>query len=160
MASDGKDRGTMAAMFTSKENAETLIAEKKLDVVLANHNTPEQVVRSGSTEGINSALQVFKIAGIRGQKLTVGGAFHSPLMADSTEPFAEFVKGMKWNKLEKSVYANTTGTKYPTSGTEGQNLLSSNLFLSEICGSDPQYVRRRCTPLYRSWPWWSTYRSC
>lgn len=54
---------------------------KGLVVVPANYNSPGQVVISGSKEGIDAACPLMQEAGAkRALPLTVGGAFHSPLM--------------------------------------------------------------------------------
>ena len=47
----------------------------------ANYNSPGQIVISGSVEGIDQAIEKLNAAGAkRALKLSVGGAFHSPLM--------------------------------------------------------------------------------
>ncbi len=53
-------------------------------VVPANFNAPGQVVISGELAGVERAMALAKDAGARRAiKLTVSGAFHSPLMADA-----------------------------------------------------------------------------
>ncbi len=55
-------------------------------VVPANYNTPNQMVISGSVQGIDIAIRKLKeIAGVHAIKLPVGGAFHSPLMKGAKE---------------------------------------------------------------------------
>ncbi|MDD4923136.1 MAG: ACP S-malonyltransferase, partial [Bacteroidales bacterium] len=74
---------TMAAILgLSDEVVETVCASITDEVVVpANYNCPGQVVISGSNEGIDLACQKLTEAGAkRALKLSVGGAFHSPLM--------------------------------------------------------------------------------
>jgi malonyl CoA-acyl carrier protein transacylase len=56
-------------------------------VAVGNHNSPTQVVLSGSADGLDRARERLKAAGIRSTRLRVAGAFHSPLMASAVEPF-------------------------------------------------------------------------
>ncbi|MGA2872611.1 MAG: ACP S-malonyltransferase [Candidatus Dormibacteria bacterium] len=57
--------------------------------VVANDNSPGQLVVSGSHTGISRVGELAKAAGARKVvPLNVGGAFHSPLMADSARTFA------------------------------------------------------------------------
>ncbi|MGH9023686.1 MAG: ACP S-malonyltransferase [Acidimicrobiia bacterium] len=53
---------------------------------LANDNAPGQVVIAGTPEGLEAACQAARLAGVRKViPLAVGGAFHTPLMADAAE---------------------------------------------------------------------------
>jgi [acyl-carrier-protein] S-malonyltransferase len=82
MHAAGQERpGTMAALLgPSDDDVEALCAEAG-DVWPANFNCPAQVVASGSAEGIERLLALASQRGVRGTRLQVGGAFHSPLMA-------------------------------------------------------------------------------
>ncbi len=58
-------------------------------VVLANHNSPNQVAISGTPEAVAAAGEALKAAGAkRVIPLNVSGAFHSPLLADAGREFA------------------------------------------------------------------------
>lgn len=73
---------TMAAILgLEDEVVEKACAEIQSVVVPANYNSPGQIVISGSIEGIDQAIEKLTAAGAkRALKLSVGGAFHSPLM--------------------------------------------------------------------------------
>jgi [acyl-carrier-protein] S-malonyltransferase len=64
-------------------------------VVVANYNAPGQVVISGSEAGLEAVSPKLEAAGAkRLVRLTVSGAFHSPLMAKAAEVFAA-----AWQKI-------------------------------------------------------------
>lgn len=65
-------------------------------VVVANDNAPGQVVISGAADAVARANAALKAAGAaRVLPLSVGGAFHSPLMAPPAERFAVRIDGAK-----------------------------------------------------------------
>lgn len=74
--------GTMAAVLGLEDEAvEKVCGEIEGIVVPANYNCPGQLVISGSVPGIEAAVEKLKEAGARKAiVLSVGGAFHSPLM--------------------------------------------------------------------------------
>jgi [acyl-carrier-protein] S-malonyltransferase len=83
--------GTMLAILGSDPDAvNTLIEEWQQRGVIANanDNAPGQVVISGDVETLQAAAPGFRALGARVMDLPVGGAFHSPLMADAEEAFA------------------------------------------------------------------------
>lgn len=76
---------TMAAVLAlDDKTVEQICAEVTTEghvVVAANYNSPGQIVISGSTDGIAIACERMLAAGARrALPLSVGGAFHSPLM--------------------------------------------------------------------------------
>jgi [acyl-carrier-protein] S-malonyltransferase len=76
-------------------------------VVAANYNCPGQLVISGSIEGINKACELLKAAGAkRALVLSVGGAFHSPLMEPARKELAEAIMNTKFNDPICPVYQN------------------------------------------------------
>jgi [acyl-carrier-protein] S-malonyltransferase len=54
----------------------------------ANHNSPTQVVLGGSAALIEDARRIARSRGLRAMVLPVRGAFHTPLMQSTREPFA------------------------------------------------------------------------
>lgn len=78
-------------------------------VVPANYNCPGQLVISGSTKGIEIAIQRMKEAGAkRALALPVGGAFHSPLMEPAKIELAAAVEATVFNTPTCPVYQNFT----------------------------------------------------
>jgi [acyl-carrier-protein] S-malonyltransferase len=74
--------GTMAAILGLPDDIIESVCRGIEDIVVpANYNSPGQLVISGSVEGINKAVEALNAAGAkRAIVLSVGGAFHSPLM--------------------------------------------------------------------------------
>jgi [acyl-carrier-protein] S-malonyltransferase len=77
-------------------------------LALANFNTPEQTVISGTTELVARAGQLAKTAGARVVPLKVSGAWHSPLMAGAYQDFAAFLANCRFNPPRLPIYLNTT----------------------------------------------------
>ena len=127
MASLSGDLGTMLAVSGDRKDIEALLAKDKVDVVVANHNSPKQVVLSGTVAGIEHAAQVLSAAKITNKRLNVGAAFHSPLVAPAEIPFSECVKKVKWQQPRCVVYSNTTAKPYPETAVKCQKTLSRQL---------------------------------
>ena len=127
MTSGEADHGSMLAVAAESDRVQTLIQKHELDLVVANHNAPRQVVLSGVTDEIHRAAAILSDEGIRAKQLPVSTAFHSPLVAEAAAPFAGHIKGVKLKKSAVSVYANTTGARYPTTPAAARKVLSKQL---------------------------------
>jgi malonyl CoA-acyl carrier protein transacylase len=57
-------------------------------LVIANDNSPQQVVLSGARAALPDAVRHAKDLGLRAMELDVTGAFHSPMMATAVPAFA------------------------------------------------------------------------
>jgi [acyl-carrier-protein] S-malonyltransferase len=76
-------------------------------VVPANYNSPGQIVISGSNEGIDKAIEVLKEKGAkRALKLSVGGAFHSPLMEPARVELEQAINATIFHRPICPVYQN------------------------------------------------------
>lgn len=76
-------------------------------VVAANYNSPGQIVISGSIAGIDAAVEKLTAAGAkRAIKLSVGGAFHSPLMEPARLELADAIQQTPFSKPFCPVYQN------------------------------------------------------
>jgi [acyl-carrier-protein] S-malonyltransferase len=102
--------GTMAAVLALDEaRVESICKEIESEtgevLVPANYNCPGQVVISGTLKGIEMGCERMKAAGARRAViLSVGGAFHSPLM----EPAREELKAA----IEKTTFYNPSCPVY------------------------------------------------
>jgi [acyl-carrier-protein] S-malonyltransferase len=78
-------------------------------IALANFNTPEQTVISGSPEMVARAGNLAKAEGGRVIPLKVSGAWHSPLMEGADEDFAAFLARLDFKAPRLPIYLNATG---------------------------------------------------
>ncbi|MBI5597820.1 MAG: SDR family NAD(P)-dependent oxidoreductase [Elusimicrobia bacterium] len=127
MAAGGGDKGAMLAALAPLAEIEKVLAEEKLDVVLANRNAPEQGVLSGSKEAVAKAARALDARGIRNTMLPVAAAFHSSLVSDAKGPLREGLSPMPLKKGAFPVYANTTAGLYPDGEDAAKDLLSGQL---------------------------------
>jgi [acyl-carrier-protein] S-malonyltransferase len=122
--------GSMAAIIGL--DAETVMvlcseAQEKGIVQPANYNSPQQIVISGSIEGVRYAMELAQTAGARRViELPVSGAFHSPLMASAVDDFGKKLQAMDIRQVKIPVYANVTAARV-SSTEEIQNLLHHQL---------------------------------
>ncbi len=103
--------GAMAAVIgLAPERLEELLAPllQAGPLALANFNTPEQTVVSGSIEMVAKAQEAARGAGARVVPLKVSGAWHSPLMAGASEDFAAFLSTLEFRVPRLPVYLNAT----------------------------------------------------
>lgn len=104
--------GTMAAVVGLDDEIVENVCNGIKDsiVVPANYNCPGQLVISGTKEGIELVSPLLKEAGAkRVLPLSVGGAFHSPLMEPARIELAEAINETKFNQGICPVYQNVTG---------------------------------------------------
>lgn len=101
---------TMAAIIgLDDEIVEKICGEIDEIVVPANFNCPGQLVISGSFKGIDLACEKLTEAGAkRAIKLSVGGAFHSPLMEPARAELAEAINSTHFSTPVCPVYQNVT----------------------------------------------------
>ena len=116
----------MAAILgLDDKTVEEVCASIKEVVVPANYNSPGQIVISGSNEGIDKAIEILKEKGAkRAIKLSVGGAFHSPLMEPARLELEEAIKNTTFSKPVCPVYQNVNASPSIDPGIIKSNLVS------------------------------------
>lgn len=129
--------GGMLAVGAPLTQVEAAIKEMAVDLVIANHNSPNQVVLSGRIPEIDRATELFSQRKLRGKKLQVAAAFHSPLVARASHAFRPELEEVEFAPSQMPVYANSTATEYPTDPHAARDLLASQLartvnFVNEI----------------------------
>jgi len=99
---------TMAAILGLEDMLVQQICEETPGIVVAaNYNCPGQVVISGETIAVELAAETCKKAGAkRAIILSVGGAFHSPLMEPAFDLFSSAVENVPFKKPMVPVYQN------------------------------------------------------
>jgi [acyl-carrier-protein] S-malonyltransferase len=113
MQAAGEQRpGTMSALLgVDAEDAAAICDQaREGDVLLvANENSPQQVVISGSVAAVERAEAICAGRRIRAVRLKVAGAFHSPLMEPAVAPLAEAIDATPFGAPRFPVAANVTG---------------------------------------------------
>ncbi len=127
MAEGEGDRGSMLAVSAELEIVEKFIKDEKLDLVIANHNAPKQIVLSGATDQIEKAVALCKQQKLSATQLPVSAAFHSKFVAGAEKPFAKTLAEIKLNQGTMAVLSNTTANEYPDNEDEVRQLLAGQL---------------------------------
>ncbi len=120
-----KVESTMAAIVGMEDVLVEEICEGIMEevVVPANYNCPGQLVISGSTKGIEKAVEKLKEAGAkRAIILPVGGAFHSPLMEPARAELEEAISATNFHTPSCPIYQNVDATR-----TSDPDLIQMNL---------------------------------
>lgn len=117
---------TMAAVLAlPDEKVEEICASIDGVVVPANYNCPGQLVISGSNEAIDEACAKLLEAGAkRALKLSVGGAFHSPLMEPAKQELAAAIEAAPFAKPVCPVYQNVDAKPYANPAKIKENLIA------------------------------------
>lgn len=102
--------GMRAVLGLSIETIQKVINEYSGEgvVTTANHNTPEQVVISGSFNALDAVGKLLGEAGGKVIPLNVSVANHSPLVAQAVPDFAQFMADICFNKPTIPVYFNVS----------------------------------------------------
>jgi malonyl CoA-acyl carrier protein transacylase len=106
--------GGMAAIIGLEAEAVLKVLQDHAvtDVVIANYNSHTQVVISGSQASVQAAQVGLEQAGAMVIPLKVSGAFHSPLMQQAKEVFAEFLSHFQFSPAQMPVIANLSAKPY------------------------------------------------
>jgi [acyl-carrier-protein] S-malonyltransferase len=117
---------SMAAIIGLDDKVvEETCAEINEIVVPANYNCPGQIVISGSTEGVEKAIEILKAKGAKmAVKLAVGGAFHSPVMEPARVELEKAIHNTHFHKPVCPIYQNVTGRPSSTPAEIKANLVA------------------------------------
>lgn len=111
-SADPDGNGTMVAVIGLDYNVVCEVCEY-VDgtVVVANHNSPLQMVISGEKGAVTKAGEILKERGAkRVIALKVSGAFHSPMMESVKGQFASVVENITVSDAQIPVYANVSAS--------------------------------------------------
>jgi [acyl-carrier-protein] S-malonyltransferase len=105
-----KRPGTMAAIIgLERSDVEALCREASRDevAVVANINSPGQIVISGNPNAIERSMAAAQARGARKvMPLNVSGAFHSPLIAEAQSELVEYIKSFEFRDAGMGVVCN------------------------------------------------------
>jgi acyl transferase domain-containing protein/NADPH:quinone reductase-like Zn-dependent oxidoreductase/acyl carrier protein len=100
--------GGMVSVHSAADVVEPLLSGYP-DVALAAINTPRLCVVSGGSRSLAAIVGKLAEQRIRTEPLAVSHAFHSPLMAEIAEAFAEGIAGIEYAEPERTLISNVTG---------------------------------------------------
>lgn len=122
--------GTMASIM-GLPLADCEAVAKEAGCEVANLNTPEQTVLSGSQETIEKACQLAEAKGAkRAMVLKVGGAFHSTLMRDAKEDLEKALAATQIRAPKNTFIPNATAQK--TANPEDIRSLLAKQLMSSV----------------------------
>ena len=105
--------GGMTAVRAREDNRDA-IAEVAAanEVAIANDNAPDQLVLSGAVDALDRVEAELRERGVRGKRLPVAGAFHSPLMQPAVEPFRAVVTEIEFGEPRVPVMSCVTAAPF------------------------------------------------
>lgn len=101
---DSAAGGMMAALMNFDREQLEIVLSQTQDVVLANDNSPAQVVISGTPEAVRAVMT--KVKAKRAIPLRTSGAFHSPLMAAAAAEFQDVLELVEFQSATLPILSN------------------------------------------------------
>lgn len=92
MSAPREDAGAMASLSCSLEDANAILSQISDYAVVANINSPTQIVVSGTQAGIGEVIQLSLAQGIACQKLNVSNAFHSKMVSEAAKQIVKLAE--------------------------------------------------------------------
>ncbi len=123
------EAGTMMAVMGKLDQLEDDLKAFP-EVVMANLNSPKQVVVAGPTAAVQEAHAALKEKKYNAVLLPVSAAFHTKLVGHAQKPFAEAIRSVKFNKPRVPVYSNATSEAYPSDPKAIQKRLEEHILNS------------------------------
>lgn len=121
-------KGAMTAIIGMNDQDVAAFTSKVEGASVANYNSPEQVVITGTKEAVDRvATEIDEFAAANDKRLkiialNVGGAFHSPLMQSSATEFNKLIEEMTFNDASIPVVQNTTASPVTSASEIKENL--------------------------------------
>lgn len=103
---------SMAAVVKLTPETVQALCSRYSQVYPVNFNCPGQITVSGLAEQMTAFAADVKAAGGRAIPLKVGGAFHSPFMAQAAQAFADELANAAMSKGRMPLYSNVTARPY------------------------------------------------
>jgi len=115
--------GMAAIIGLNCENIYNIIQNNKLNLSIANDNSPQQIVISGIKKELINSEEIFKKSGAKKFiLLNVSAAFHSSLMNEAQEKMKEFINNSTFNNSKIAIISNFTANKSSNIDTIKENL--------------------------------------
>ncbi|MCS7254022.1 MAG: ACP S-malonyltransferase [Armatimonadota bacterium] len=123
-------KGAMAALIGGSHEQVMALCERVKDkgiIVIANYNSPSQIVISGEVNAVEEAARLARDFGIqRAVMLRVSGGFHSPLMQPVAAHLEEALESAQMQDANIPLVANVTARPV-TQASELRRLLAMQL---------------------------------
>ena len=106
-----KNKGAMAAVIgLSIDDLSKIVEKVKKDgiVSVANHNTKNQIVITGSPDQVKRVAEIASEQGAKSVSLKVSGAWHSELIKGAEQEFGDFIGSVKFNAPSSAMLFNVT----------------------------------------------------
>ncbi len=121
-AAEASDGGMLALIGAGEDQAlalcEKVVGDGPDVLVPANFNAPGQIVLSGHAAACDRAAIAAETMGLRATRLSVAGAFHSPLMQPAADRMGEVLRGVTFQTPNIDVWSNVTGARHDANDTE------------------------------------------
>lgn len=109
--------GRMVALVGTDLDVAAKVCDGGRDVWIANDNAPGQVVIAGTPEGVESAAERARTAGVRRVlPLDVGHAFHTPLLSEAAAELRHLLARLDFRAPVAPVVANTDAAAHTHPG--------------------------------------------
>ncbi len=125
LGATGADPGGMAAIMADADTVRDAISDAS--VVIANMNGPKQTVISGPTENLEAVLADLRLKKLRGKRIPVACAFHSPLVAGATDSLNGVLANMELRPPTVDVWSNTHASVYSDNVSELRETLADHV---------------------------------
>lgn len=139
-------KGSMVALKgVTLQEVERLCAKAvQSDGVLvpANLNSPEQIVISGDDNSVEAAILCAFENNIKAIPLPVSGAFHSPLMQEAAQEFADEIRNVQFRHATIPVISNVTAQPV-INGYEWANLLKQQMTSAVLWEASIRYIHQQ-----------------
>ncbi|MFD0308732.1 thioester reductase domain-containing protein [Streptomyces sp. NPDC127119] len=110
--------GVMVALRCDEATARAAAGSYSDTVSVAAVNAPDEVVLSGADADVSAVCALLESQGVKGRRLTVSHAFHSPLLVPMVEGFRETLRSLSYAKPKLPLVSDLTG-KYWTDAEVG-----------------------------------------
>ena len=127
MLGSSDNQGVMTAVKAPLGDLEKLLQDSETGVVLANKNSWEQGVLSGTEQNMLKAETICRENGFVYRRLPVSGAFHTSMMQNAHQAFRKVLSDINIMSSKIPVFSNTTGDIYPETEKDVHDLLANQM---------------------------------
>ncbi len=100
----GENHGTMTAVLCDFDKAQALLDKIDTSIIIANHNSPSQIVLSGPIPDMEAVEETLKKEKIKFRRLPVSAAFHSSIMNEACDPFLTYINELDFKKSKRCLF--------------------------------------------------------